>query len=514
MSGPSPHLPNIVKTVYQSGGNVFDAATACALSLTVTHPYYVSLGSGGFALLKRKGQVEALDFREKAPKNMQPDFYVTKGISSQTGGAAVGVPGFLAGLWSLHKKYGKLPWPRLVAPALQLAKKGFPISGNWSEITRKEKKKFNSVGQLIFSRKKSSYLPGDTFKYPQMAKALKLVQKNPIKSFYKGPLGRDIVSTVAKNQGVMTEEDLKNYQVRWLKPVSISFRSYQIHSMPLPSSGGFILSRALKLIEKQKLHQKSLYSLEELHLLGEIMARAFRPRNLMGDPDNFESAIPDWLSEENLKELNRTLSLKRVYPLSPLKEPVETTHISLMDHKGEAVAMTLTLNGFYGSGLTTGKYGIVLNNQMDDFTTIPGKMNMYEMIQGRKNQVKGGRTPLSSMTPVIGERKGKTVLSLGGAGGPMIINGVLQTLYRYIVGGLDIEQAIQAPRIHHQFFPRNLFVEEKRFSPDIILQLKMKGHKIHYRQHIGRVFGVAVDRKNGWLSAGHDTRREGFSGGY
>ena len=348
VSGPSPYLSNIVKTVYQSGGNVFDASIACALGLTVTHPYYVSLGAGGFALLKRKGKVEAIDFREKAPKNMGADFYITQGLSSQTGGAAVGVPGLLAGLRNLHKKYGKLPWPRLVAPALRLAGKGFAVSGNWTEITRKEKKKFNSVGQIIFFRKKSSYLPGDTFKYPQMAKALKLVQKNPIKSFYGGPLGRDILSTVTKNKGVMTEEDLKDYQVRWLKPVSVSFRGYQIHSMPLPSSGGLILSRALKLIEKQKLHQKSLYSVEELHLLGEIMVRAFRPRNLMGDPDNFESTLPDWLSEENLKELNRTLSLKRVYPLNPLKEPVETTHISLMDHKGEAVAMTLTLNGFYG----------------------------------------------------------------------------------------------------------------------------------------------------------------------
>ena len=347
-----------------------------------------------------------------------------------------------------------------------------------------------------------------------MVKALKLIQRSPLKSFYGGPLGRDVVSTVTKNKGVMTEKDLKSYQVRWLKPLSVSFRGHQIYSMPLPSSGGLILARALKLIEKQKLYKKPLYSVEELHLLGEIMARAFQPRNLMGDPDNFEGSIPNWLSEENLEELNRTLSLTKVHHLSPLKESMETTHISLMNNKGEAVAMTLTLNGFYGSGLVTEKYGFVLNNQMDDFTTLLGKANMYGVIQGRNNQVKGGRTPLSSMTPVIVEQKGKTILSLGGAGGPMIINGVLQTLYRYIAGGLNIDQAIQAPRIHHQFIPRHLFVEEKRFSPDIILQLKMKGHKVRYRDHIARVFGVALDRKNGWLSAGQETRRESFAGGY
>ena len=412
MSGPSPYLSSIVKTIHQSGGNIIDAATACALSLTVTHPYYVSLGAGGFALIKKKGKVWAIDFREKAPQNMKPDFYVTQGLSSQTGGAAVGVPGFLAGLWSLHKKHGKLSWPRLVTPALQLAKKGFPVSGNWSEITLKKKKNFNSTGQLVFLRKKTTYLPGDTFKYAKMVKALKLVQKSPLKSFYGGPLGRDVVSTVIKNKGVMTVEDLKSYQVRWLEPVTVSFRGHQVYSMPLPSSGGLILARALNLIEKQKLHEKPLYSVEELHLLGEILARAFRPRNLMGDPNNFEGSLPNWLSEENLKELNRTLSPTRVHHLNPLKEPMETTHISLMNNKGEAVAMTLTLNGFYGSGLVTEKYGIVLNNQMDDFTTLSGKANMYGVIQGRKNQVKGGRTPLSSMTPVIVEHKGKTILAL------------------------------------------------------------------------------------------------------
>ena len=491
-----------------------DASIACALSLAVTHPYYVSLGSGGFALIKQKGKIETIDFREKAPQNMKPDFYVTKGLSSQTGGAAVGVPGFLAGLWSLHKKYGNLPWRRLVTPAIQLAKKGFPVSGNWSEITQQKKKNFNSKGKTLFFKKKAPYLPGDILKQPQMTKALKLVQRNPLKAFYRGPLGRDVVLTVTKNKGVMTKEDLKNYKVRWLEPVSVSFRGHQVHSMPLPSSGGIILARALKLMEKQKLHKKSLYSAEELHLLGEIMARAFRPRNLMGDPENFKAPIPNWLSEENLEELNQTLSSKQVRYLSPLKESLETTHISLMNNKGEAVAMTLTLNGFYGSGLVTEKYGIVLNNQMDDFTTLPGKANMYEVIQGQKNQVKGGRAPLSSMTPVIVEHRGKTVLSLGGAGGPMIINGVLQTLYRYIANNLNIDQAIQAPRIHHQFIPRNLFVEEKRFNPDVILQLKMKGHKIRHREHIARVFGVALDRKNGWLSAGREIRRESFAGGY
>ena len=529
VSGPSPYLPKIVKEIYQSGGNVFDCAVAGALSLSVTHPYYVSFGSGGFALLKKDGQVEAIDFRERAPKNMKPDFYITQGLSSQTGGAAVGVPGFLAGLYSIHKSHGKLPWKRLTAPALQLARKGFPVSGDGAEMTLKWKKNFNPTGRRVFMKGDKVYLPGDILKQPLLAKALRRIQKNPVKAFYKGPLGRDVLKTVRENKGIMTENDLHSYRVRRLKPVSISFRGYQIHSMPLPSSGGIILSLSLKLIEKQKLRRQALYSGEELHLLGEIMARAFRVRSLMGDPDNFkDNPSPGWLSEKHINTLNQTLSLKTVRPLPPLtdwkeegdtskphsQKKGETTHISLMDHRGSAVAMTLTLNGPYGSGLVTEKYGIVLNNQMDDFTTLPGRPNMYKMLQGRKNQVRGGRAPLSSMTPVIAEQNGKTVLALGGAGGPMIINGVLQTLYRYTARGLNIEEAIQAPRIHHQFFPGKLFVEENRFGPETILQLKMKGHRIQYRTGIARVFGVAVDRKTGWLSAGRENRRESHTGGY
>ena len=513
VSGPSPHLPAVVREIYQAGGNIFDGAVASALSLAVTHPYYVSFGSGGFALLKSRGKTRALDFRERAPQNTGPDFYVTRGLSSRVGGAAVGVPGFLAGLWHIHKEYGKLPWHRLTAPALRLAQKGFSVSGDYVEITSKQKKKLNPSALAIFFKKKGAFRPGDILKQPRLALAFKRIRKNPLRAFYGGPLGRDVVSAVTKNKGVMTEADLKNYQVRWFEPVSVSFQGYQIYSMPLPSSGGLILSRALKLIEIKQLHEKALYSVEELHLLGEILARAFRPRNLMGDPENFSEGIPDWLSEGELNKLSRTISSKEARRLKPLKESGETTHISLMDHKGEAASVTLTLNGFYGSGLATEKYGIVLNNQMDDFTTVPGKANMYGMIQGRKNRVMGGRAPLSSMTPLIAERKGKTVLALGGAGGPMIISAVLQTLYRHIAGKLNIEQAIQAPRIHHQFLPRELFVEEKRFSPEIILQLKMKGHKIRYRKHIAQIFGVAVDQK-GRLSAGHETRREGFSGGH
>lgn len=513
VSGPSSHLSSVVQTITKKGGNIVDAAIASALSLSVTHPYYVSLGSGGFALIKMNSKILALDFREVAPQNMQSDFYQKTGLSSQQGGAAVGVPGFLKGLVELHKKYGKIYWKDLVKPALELARKGFPVSGDWSDITLKHKEKLSEAGQKIFFKRGQHYQPNQILKQPQLAKALRIIQNKKDKSLYRGDLGKDIVNTVQNHKGLMTLEDLKSYRVRWLEPISFLYREYKVSSMPLPSSGGVILARALKLIEKQKLYRESLYSVKELHLLGEIMARAFRPRNLMGDPDFMSFKNQDWLSDKKINQIHKTISPLRVRHRPILKEPAETTHISLMDSDGNAVAMTLTLNGFYGSKLVTQKYGIVLNNQMDDFTTRPDKANLYGLFQGKQNRVEGGKRPLSSMTPTLVEKKGKTIMVLGGAGGPTIITGVLQTLYRYLSHGLDIDQAIHAPRIHHQFLPRTLFVENKRFSPEVISGLKQKGHKISYRKYIGQIFGVALTPK-GLLSGGREVRREGFSGGF
>ncbi len=512
ISGPSPYLPSIVRNIYNQGGNIIDIAVASALSLSVTHPYYVSLGCGGFALVKMNSSIKVLDFREMAPYEMKEDFYTKSKLSSQKGGSAVGVPGFLAGLEELHKKYGKLSWSRLVEPSIVLAQKGFFVSGDWADITHESKKAFNTSGKKIFFKNGKAYKPGDVFKQPKLVKALYLVKKNKSRDFYHGVLGRDVIAAVQNSKGVMSRKDLKKYKVRWLKPLSVRYRGYKVNSMPLPSSGGVILSRALKLIEKQKLYKKTLYSVEEFHLLGEIMARAFQPRFLMGDPDFISFKERDWLSKDKINNMNKTISSHKVKLLPKVKESGETTHISLIDRKGNAVAMTLTLNGYYGSGVVTKKYGIVLNNQMDDFTTLFNKSNLYGLVQGKNNKVEGGKRPLSSMTPVIVEKNGKTIMALGGAGGPKIITSVLQTLYRYLSHGLDIDQSIQSPRIHNQFLPRTLFIENKRMSPEVAFQLKQKGHKVEYRNYMGQVFGVALNRK-GVLSAGHESRKEGASGG-
>ena len=512
ISGPSPHSPIVAKSLFKQGGNIADMAVGVALALAVTHPYYVSLGSGGFALVKMNSFIETLDFREVAPYKMQSDFFEKNGLSSQKGGAAVAVPGFVAGLVELHRKYGKLPWSKIVQPAVFLAEKGFPVSGDWVDISNKSKNKFNSTGKKIFFKKGQSYKPNEILKQDKLAKALKILQEQKRKAFYGGLIGKDIVSAVRRQKGILTEEDLKKYRARWLKPVSVSFRGYQVYSMPLPSSGGVILSRALKLIEKQKLYKKELYSLEELHLLAEIMARAFRPRFLMGDSSFAKLTELDWLSDKSIEDINKTISLKKSRRLPPLKESEETTHISLLSAEGNAISMTLTLNGYYGSHIVSEKYGIVLNNQMDDFTAFPGKANMFGLIQGKNNSVQGGKRPLSSMTPTLVEKNKKTVLVLGGAGGPTIISSVLQSLYRHLVNNLNIEQALLSPRLHHQFVPRQLFIESKRFNPELLLDLKMRGHDLRFKESIAQVFAVARDPE-GHLFSAHENRREGASGG-
>ena len=512
ISGPSPHSSGVAKDIFNQSGNIVDMAVASALALAVTHPYYVSLGCGGFALIKVNGSIEVLDFRETAPDKMQFDFFEKSGLPSQQGGAAVGVPGFVAGLTALHNKYGRLPWSKVVQPAVLLAKKGFPVSGDWVSISKKSKNKFSSVGKKIFFKKGQLYKPNEIFKQAQLAKALRMIQQKGRVAFYTGPIAKDIILAVQKQKGLITEKDLKKYRVRWLSPVSVSFRGYTVHSMPLPSSGGIILSRALKLMEKQKLYKKELYSLDELHLLAEIMNRAFLPRILMGDPDFSKIKTEDWLTDKTIEAINQTISINKTRRLPPLQESEETTHISLMDSQGNAVAMTLTLNGYYGSHVVSPKYGIVLNNQMDDFTTLSGQANMFGLIQGKNNSIQGGKRPLSSMTPTIVEKNQRTVMALGGAGGPQIINSVLQTLYRHLVNKMDIEQALLAPRLHHQFLPRELFMENKRFNPELIIELKLRGHKIQLKDYIAQVFAVARN-KQGQLFSAHENRREGASGG-
>lgn len=505
------------KTAAQ-GGNVVDVAVAVGLTLSVTSPYFASLGGGGFALVKMNDVAEALDFRETAPQATKPDYFKSlPKDASLTGGHAVAVPGYPAGLWALHQKYGKLKWTQLFESPLRLAHQGFPVSGEWVEYTRNENERFNKYAMDVFFKKGGqAYKPGDILKQPGLGRALTDLRDKNLKGFYEGPVAKDIVQTVKAAGGKMTQSDLKDYKVRWLSPMTTEYEGYKLYLMPPPSSGGIVLLTALKLIERSKLKEKPELSSDEFHYLAEIQSRAFRGRAMLGDPDFYQNPVAFLGSEKYLTDLFESLDPAKAVHLKPLtsaeiKESHETTHFTVIDNEGHAVTLTVTLNGQWGSGVTTERYGIALNNVMDDFTARPGEPNYYGLIQGDANKVEPGKRPLSSMSPTLVEKHGQIVMGLGARGGPRIITGVLQVLYRVLGRGMDLDQAIQAPRVHHQYQPDIVYIDERKFSPEVLKNLKDRGHTLEIG-FMGKVKAVRL-RPDGILEGAYDSRGEGDAGG-
>lgn len=520
ISGPSHYAVEAGHKVAEMGGNVVDVAVAVALTLAVTSPYYAALGGGGFAVVKMNDGVQALDFRETAPAKTSKTYY--KDLpkdASITGGHAVAVPGVAAGLVALHQKYGKLKWEKLFDQAITLAKRGFEVSGEWIRNTDNEKARFNDAGRTAFFKAhKSSYLPGEVLRQPELARALELFKTKKLKGFYEGPVAQDLVSTVQAEGGEMTLEDLKAYKVRWLTPLVTDFEGYKIYLMPPPSSGGVIIYQALKLMDALKLKTKAQLSVDELHLLAEIESRAFRGRSLLGDPDFHKNPITYLTSTKYLDEMANSIKPSKSAQIKALdekesREGTETTHVSIMDSQGHAIALTVTLNGFYGSAVVSKKFHIALNDEMDDFTTHPGEANMYGLTQGAGNDVEPGKRPLSSMSPTLVERDGKIIMSAGAPGGPRIITAVLQTLYRVLARNMNVDQAVQFPRVHHQFSPNKLYVDKNRFSPEVLTALKERGHNIEEAASMGKAYAVRL-RPDGILEGAFDARGEGASGGY
>ena len=511
------------QAIAKLGGNVADIAVASALAMSVELPQSASLGGGGFALIKIGDQVDVLDYREVAPQATSPDFYKTKSKTASIDGVyAIGVPGVIAGLYALHKKYGQLKWKQLFKPALQIAKKGFAVSTEMHQIIKENAIRLSPAGYALLMNKKQAKKPGDIIQHKGMHAALKRIRKQGHQGFYEGPVAKDIVNTITSLGGVITFEDLLNYKVRWLKPVTLDFKGHKVYSMPLPSTGGIVLISALRLAQMLKLSQYSPFSSMEAHLIAEILARAFRGRSLLGDPDFFKDNPHQMLlSDKYLTSLSQTISLKKTSVLAPLafptkktlqkKESRQTTHLAVIDHQGNAISLTTTLNGNFGSGIFSQKFGISLNNEMDDFTTRPGEPNMFGLVQGLGNQVEPGKRPLSSMSPAIITRDGKAILALGARGGPRIISAVFQVIYRVLVNEFDIDLAVQSPRIHHQFLPNMIFHDPNRISHDVLDHLKKKGHKLKSGL-IGKVIAVGR-RKDNILVGAFDSRGVGQAAG-
>lgn len=518
ISAPSPYAVEVGRKIAARGGNVVDIAVAVGLTLSVTSPYYAALGGGGFALVKMNEVADALDFREIAPAATSKDYYLKLDKkASQTGGHAVGVPGNPAGLWALHKKYGKLPWRVLFEEPVALAEKGFAVSGEWAAKTKGERERF-SPGALkhLFRAGGVALKPGEVLAQKSLAQALRALRDKNLTGFYDGTIARDVVDAVQSAGGKLQLSDMKAYKVRWLSPIVSEYEGQKVYLMPPPSSGGVLVAAGLRLIEKLDVKSKAALSVDEFHLLGEIEARIFRGRVLLGDPDFHKNPVNFLTSTGYVNELAESISLsktKRLPPIKPedAKESTQTTHYSVLDNEGHAVAITTTLNDNYGSAVVTPKYGIALNNEMDDFTTRPGEPNMYGLVQGEGNNVEPGKRPLSSMSPTLVEKHGKVVVAMGSPGGPRIISGVLQVLYRMLGRGYDADLAIQAPRVHHQFLPDVLYVDRNRVAPEVIEGLRGRGHKVE-ESGMGKVYVVRL-REDGILEAAFDSRGEGAAGG-
>jgi gamma-glutamyltranspeptidase / glutathione hydrolase len=550
VASPSPYAAGAANEIAAAGGNVFDQAVAVALSMAVTHPYYASLGGGGFAVLRKQNAngpstIEVIDFREVAPKATDRNTFVGKDPKTATdGGLASGVPGVPAGLFAVHKKYGKIAWKKLFAPALRLADKGFAVSGQWASQTKECFEAFNGAGKKAFGRMvldkmkppKERYEPlqaGNILKQPKLAKALRLLRDRGIDPFYKGVIAKDIIKTVGETGGVISADDMKSYSVQWRAPLRHSWRGYDLALMPPPSSGGLIIAQGLELLDRieAKLGVPAPLSANEAHLWGEALKLSFAARGQMGDPMGSTSMTDlgnHLLEAPRLDRLAKLVQSERAIEVKSSKSPdlkeatspgpapatnekIETTHFSLADREGNAVAWTTTLNGSYGSGMVSNDYGIAMNDEMDDFATQPGQPNQYGLIQGEANAVAPGKRPLSSMSPTIIEKDGQFFAALGAPGGPRIPSAVYQAIIRTIAQGANAEEAVVEPRIHHQFLPDTLVYDAKKFAPEVLAKLKSFGHDLK-PAWIAKVY-LVKRTADGLLEAAADPRGEAAAGG-
>ena len=525
--------------VMQAGGNAVDAAVATGFALAVVHPQAGNIGGGGFLLLRTStGETHFIDFREKAPaaatENMYLDAHgnVIEDLSI-VGYKSVGVPGSVAGLVYAEKKYGKLSLEKVMAPAIKLARDGFALAyEDARDLKTDEHLGHFPDSRRIFQRDGKFYQPGEILKQPELARTLERIAKNP-DDFYHGALARELAAAVQKNGGLITAADLAAYEVKEREPVRGTYRGYDIISAPPPSSGGAGLVEILNILEGFDLSKFGNRSAETIHLTSEAFRRAFFDRaDFMGDPDFSKVPVPQlidkkyaaaWRDTIDPKHASASMDLKRpafegleqVADLHALaiREPENTTHYSVVDSDGNAVAVTTTLNDSFGSRATAEGLGFLLNDEMDDFASKQGVPNAYGLIQGPANAIGPNKRPLSAMTPTIVLKDGKLFLVLGSPGGPTIITTVANILMGVVDFGLDVQEAVNAPRFHHQWLPDQILVED-RLSPDTMNVLRSKGHKLDVKHFWGDGECIMVDPKTGERLGASDGRNNGKAVGY
>ena len=521
-------------SVLQQGGNAVDAAAAAALAISVVEPFSAGIGGGGFLLLRRAetGTVQALDFRERAPKRATRDMYLDKQgkvrpRASLDGHLAAGIPGTVAGLYTVHREYGKLPWATVVAPAIALAENGFPVSSRFTKAVdrRWDAIEQNQAARQVFTRGGTLYQPGELLVQRDLGRTLRKIAQNP-QTFYTGDIARAIASDMAKNGGIITLEDLKNYTPIWRNPVCGNFRAYQICAMSPPSSGGVHLLQILNILADTDLKKLGPKSPDTLHLLAESMRIAYADRaEYLGDPD-FVSVPVKALTSKNYAKLRRSqIQMSKAKPSIEVKavdaktlnrfayESPETTHLTVVDKERNVVSLTFTVNGGFGAGAVAAGTGILLNNEMDDFAAAPGVPNLFGLVGGEANSIAPGKTPLSSMTPVIVTENGKFRLAAGAPGGSTIITTVLQIVLNVLVYDMNVGDAVSAPRVHHQWLPDRLMVEKGGFDAATLSELRRRGHVIRESEGWGNANAIVLT-SDGWLEGAADRRGEGEARGF
>jgi gamma-glutamyltranspeptidase/glutathione hydrolase len=520
-----PHATDIGVEVLKAGGNAIDAAVAVAFTLAVTHPSAGNIGGGGFLLARfADGRTTFLDFRERAPASASHDMYLdaagkpTK--DSVVGYRASGVPGTVKGLEFAHRKYGRKPWADLVAPAVALAAKGFPVSfGLANSLEANERLPQFKESTRIFLKGGDYYEMDDPLIQPELARTLERIQRQGSKDFYEGETARLLAEDMRAHGGHITLEDLKNYTVVERKPLTGAYRGYDIITAPPPSSGGIGILQMLGVLEGTGYQDSGAGSAASIHTMAEAMRHYFADRSeFLGDPDFVQVPISKLLDPKYIAGIcksinpNQAASSLDIHPGKALPgESSETTHFTIADPEGNVVAVTYTLNSGFGSGVTAAKLGFLLNNEMDDFAPKPGEPNAYGLVQGEANAIQPGKHPLSSMAPTIVVRDGKFYLAAGSPGGPTIINTVLQVLVNVLDFKMNLQRAVDWPRIHHQWLPDELRMEPG-FSPDTIKLLESRGHKIKRVASQGEVAAILSDGE--WLQGAADPRTEGAAKGF